>query len=174
MMYIRELFVTAEESLVLARPESDPLREQDSLQEAQVVEFRLDATSQIAGVIFDLRQALQLREANTGVLMARGLVDFRWISHRRDGALTAWSVESSRPRLEHGGVLLNLGMGPQPGASLLVQAERATFYLGNSQGLSETPPNYMGADRRSLGAEIPGWDSRIELVRASDLVGGLS
>ncbi|MFI5712276.1 hypothetical protein [Kribbella sp. NPDC051620] len=59
-------------------PEMDPLTEEDALQEAQVLDVRYDALAGVVGIIFELRQALQLQEANTGVLVACGVHTLTW------------------------------------------------------------------------------------------------
>src|SRR4051794_19506320 len=79
-------------------PEMDPLTEEDALQEAQLLDVRFDALAGFVGLVFELRQALQLREANTGVLVAHGVRTLTWSGPSRDTTLTAWSVGSSVPR----------------------------------------------------------------------------
>ena len=54
-------------------PEMDPLTEEDASQEAQAAGVRFDALTRVVGIIFERRQALQLRKANTGVLTAHGV-----------------------------------------------------------------------------------------------------
>lgn len=48
-----------------AKPEMDPLTEVGALQEAQLLGLKFDAVSGVAGLLFELRMALQLRETNT-------------------------------------------------------------------------------------------------------------
>lgn len=143
-------------------PEVDPLTDEDALQGAQVLDIRFDAMACVAGILFELRQALQLREANTGVLIAHGVHEIAWSGPNRDTALTAWSVGSSFPQAK--GVLfgLNLVMWPHPGAQLSLTAERAAFFVGNVPGLTDAPPDYTNADRVTLGRKVAGWDSSFE------------
>lgn len=79
-------------------PEMDPLTEEDALQEAQVAGVRFDALTRVVGIIFERRQALQLREANTGVLIAHGVWELSWSGSKRDEGLSAWPIDSSVPR----------------------------------------------------------------------------
>src|SRR4051812_7788129 len=60
------------------QPEADLLTERDALQEAGLVGFRVDAGLSRVEVLFDLRQALQFREANTAVLVAHGIDKVEW------------------------------------------------------------------------------------------------
>ncbi|MEU4192302.1 hypothetical protein AB0E69_10405 [Kribbella sp. NPDC026611] len=147
-------------------PEMDPLAEVDALQEAQAVDVRFDALAGIAGIIFDLRQALQLQEADTGVLVARGVRELTWTGPSRDTALTAWSIGSSVPRRGNGFFSLSLMMWPHPGAHLTLTAEGAAFFVGHVPGLSEVPVDYSDRDRGTLIGEVASWESLFAPVRA--------
>lgn len=147
-------------------PDMDPLTEEDALQEAQVVGVRFDALAMVAGILFELRQALQLREANTGVLVAHGVRELAWAGPGRDTALTAWSVGSSVPRVEDRFFGLSLVMWPHPGARLSLTAESAAFFVGDVPGFPEAPPDYTVRDRGALGHEVACWDSPFEPVSA--------
>lgn len=147
-------------------PEMDPLTEEDALQEAQVIDVRFDALTGVAGILFELRQALQLQEANTGVLVARGVRELTWAGPRSDAPLTAWSIGSSAPSAKDRLFGLSLVMWPHPGAQLTLTAESAAFFVGDVPGLPAAPPDYGSGDRCLIAAEIPGWDSPFEPVSA--------
>ena len=119
----------------LSLPEMDPLTEDDALQEAQVLDVRFDALTGVVGILFELRQALQLEEANTGVLVARGVRELTWSGPRRDTALTAWSIGSSVPQAKDRLFSLSLVMWPHPGARLSLTAESAALDVGHGPGL---------------------------------------
>ncbi len=61
-----------------SQPEMDPVTREDALQEAQLLDVRLNALRLTVGLLFELRLALQLRESNTGVLVARGVCMLSW------------------------------------------------------------------------------------------------
>jgi hypothetical protein len=149
-----------------AMPEMDPLTEVDALQEAQVLDVRFDALTLTVGLLFELRMALQLREANTGVLVARGVRELSWSGPGRAQGLTAWTVGGSVPRPDQGLFRLELGMWPVPGAQLNLLAESAAFFAVDVPGLSEAPPDYTDLDRLGVSAELAGWDSPFEPVHA--------
>lgn len=86
-----------------AQPEMDPLTENDALQEAQLLDVRVDALRSTVGLLFELRVALQLREANTGALVAHGVRKISWSSSPRPTPRTAWNVMSPTPRCSAGG-----------------------------------------------------------------------
>lgn len=143
-------------------PEVDPLTEEDALQEAHVLDIRFDALAGVAGILFELRQALQLFEASTGVLVASGVRELGWTGPARDTALTAWSVGSSVPSATDGLFGLSLVMWPHPGARLTLRAASAAFFVGDVPGLAEAPPDYTDRDRAVLGRDVAGWDSPFE------------
>ena len=147
-------------------PEMDPLTEDDALQEAQVLDVRFDALTGVAAILFELRQALQIQEASTGVLVARGVRELMWSGPGRDEALTAWSVGSSVPSAKDRLFGLSLVMWPHPGAQLTLTAESAAFFVGDVPGLHEAPPDYTVGDRREIAAEVAGWNSAFEPVSA--------
>lgn len=93
-------------------PEMDSLTEEDALQEAQVLDVRFDALAGVVRILFELRQALQLQEANTGVLVAHGVRELTWSGPSRDARLTAWSVGSSVPQAKDQLFCLSLVMWP--------------------------------------------------------------
>lgn len=154
-----------------SRPEVDPLTEEDALQEAQVLDVQFDAVAGVAGILLELRQALQLREANTGVLIARGVRELTWSGPSRDTPLTAWSIGSSVPQAQDRLFRLSLVLWPHPGAWLSLTAEAAAFFAGVIPGLTEAPPDYTDRDGATLGHEVARWDSIFEPVSAVFLDG---
>ncbi len=153
-------------------PDMDPLVEAGALQDAHVVDVRFDALAGVLGVIFELRQALQLRAANTGVLVARGVREWAWSAPARDTPLAAWPVESSVPTVSDHRFGLRLVMWPHPGAEFTVNAESAAFFIGNAAGLSEAPPDYTEHDRMTVADQVATWDSLFEPVGAAFLDAG--
>ena len=75
---IRDLFWLPGRRLFAAKPEMDPLTEDLSLVESQLLGVRFEALTNAIGLLFDLRQALQLRSANTGVLIVNEVEQFQW------------------------------------------------------------------------------------------------
>lgn len=147
-------------------PEMDPLTEDDALQEAQVLDVRFHALAGVVGVLFELRQALQLQEANTGILVADGVRELTWSGPSRDTDLTAWSVGSSVPSANGRLFSMNLVMWPHPGAHLSLTAESAAFFVGEVPGLSKTPTDYSDYDRALVVGEVASWESWFEPVSA--------
>ena len=139
-MKVRDLLAGAELSGLVGSPEMDPLTEKDALQEARLNEVVFDAVNMSAGLLFDLRGALQLRTAYTGLLVLYGVQDFGWHSDLRLTTRTAWNVVGSAPFNQGGVVHLNLFFFPD--AEMTVVARSAAFYAGDVPGLPGTPPDF--------------------------------
>lgn len=146
-----------------SKPEMDPLTEEDALMESQVLDVRFDTLRGRVAVLFELRLALQLREGNTGLLIADGVTALEWDAAPRETARTAWNVVGSVPRVARGVLELRLGMLPQ--AELLVRAGSAAFYSGDVPGLLEIP-DYGEASDAELTAKLAQWDSDFSPRRA--------
>lgn len=95
-----------------AQPEMDPLTEEDALREAQLLDVPFDALRSTVGLLFELRLVLQLRQGNTGVLVAREVRELSWTAGPRSTAKTAWTVGGSVPRNTDRQFALELGMWP--------------------------------------------------------------
>ncbi len=144
----------------LPPPATNPLTQEDSLREAQVMGVRLDSLTGEVGVLFELRMALEYWEtADTGVLVAEGVRRLAWTGPQREPGRTAWSAGGSRVEVHDGLLWLSLGMWPAPGATLEVVAERAVFVGGRVPGIGDTPPDYTG-DEVTIVARLASWDSQ--------------
>jgi hypothetical protein len=146
-----------------AQPEMDPLTEEGALQEAQLVDIRFDALRSTVGLLFELRLALQLREANTGVLVARGVRELSWTAGPRSTGRTAWVVGGSIPHNEDR--LFGLKLGMWPDAQLALRAESAAFFAGDVPGLDPIP-NYVDDDEATIRAHLAGWRSEFVPIHA--------
>lgn len=146
-------------------PEMDPLAEDDALQEAQLLDVRFDALRSTAALLFELRTALQLREANTGVLIARGVRTLAWSSGPRETERTAWTVGSSVVTSSDRLFGLELGLWPAPGSQLTLAAESAAFFAGDVPGLDRIP-DYLDDDEPTIRAQLASWQSEFVPVSA--------
>lgn len=165
MITVEDLLRPSPELRSLAQPDMDPLTEDDALQEAQLLDIRVDALRLTVGLLFDLRSALQLRDANTGILVAHVVRELTWSAGSRDTDLTSWTVGGSVT--QHDGLFgLKLGLWPSPGAHLSLVAERAQFVAGDIPGLPETPPNYGDDDDRTIRAGLAHWAAQFSPTHA--------
>lgn len=139
-----------------AVPEMNPLTESDALAEAQVLSVQFDALTLTLAVLFEMRTALQLRESNTGLLIARDVRQFHWKSAARTPGRTAWNVIGSTPSTNQG--LFGLQLLVWPKAEMAIYAERAAFYAGDVPGLDGPPPDYVD-DEQTVRSHIADWRS---------------
>ncbi len=146
-----------------AQPEMDPLTEDDALQDAQLLDVRIDALRSTVGLLFELRVALQLREANVGVLVAHGIRKISWSASPRSTARTAWNVIASTSRCADRLFGLNLRCWPE--GHLELSAEDAAFFAGDVPDIGAAPPDY-GGDESTIRAGLAGWRSTFKPVHA--------
>lgn len=146
-------------------PEMDPLTEDDALQEAQLLDVRFDALRSTAGLLFELRTALQLREANTGVLILRGVQTLAWKASPRETERTAWTVGGSVVTTADRLFGLELGLWPAPGAQMTLSAQGAAFLAGDVPGLDRIP-DYLDDDEVTIRARLASWQSEFDPVSA--------
>jgi len=146
-----------------SQPEMDPLTEDGALLEAQLLDIRFDALRSTVGLLFEMRTAWQLREANTGVLVCRGVREIFWEAEPRTTDKTAWVVGESTPNNENRLFGLSLGMF---GAFLSLVAESAAFFCGDVPGLVRRIPDYGREQDAAVRSQLPGWHSTFVPVRA--------
>jgi len=144
----------------------DPLRQPVVLQESQILEVLFDAVTNVAGVLLELRQSIDLDEANTGVLVCRGLDSLAW-QGSTSWELTAWSIVGCEIQHMDGSICLTLSLSPS--ATLKLTITRVEFYLIDVPRIGEAPPNYAKNDRAKVASYVAGWDSHFEMVGASSL-----
>jgi hypothetical protein len=164
MMTPRDLIAGAPVTAMVGSPEMDPLTEKDALQEARLNEVLFDAVNMRVGLLFDLRGALQLRMAYTGLLVLGGVESFSWASERRSTARTAWNVVGSVPVNEDGVVTLRLFFFPD--AEMTVAARSAAFFAGDVPGLPDRVPDFAWSDEE-VAAGMASMDSLFEPTQAT-------
>jgi hypothetical protein len=150
-------------------PDMDPLIENDALQEAQLLDLRVHALSSTAGLLFELRTALQFEYGNAAVLIVRGLQKSTWRATQRSGERTAWSVVGSE--MHAGSGLVGLNVTFSPGSSIEIVGTSAEFYVLDVSGIGEAPPDYCADGEGSIRTGLPGWGCSFSLLQASYLEG---
>lgn len=150
-----DLFHDPERRSYASMPEADALTEEGALQEAALVGVCFDATTASVGLLFDLRGAIQVRDASVAVLIARGVTRLDWVNdHGRPGRI--WhAVTGSIPDNADGRFSLLLGFAPD--AELRLEAKAAEFYVGDMPGIEGAPPDFVEDDEETIRAGMPGW-----------------
>jgi hypothetical protein len=160
----RELIAGAPVAAMVGSPEMDPLTEEHALQDARLNETLFDAVNMRAGLLFDLRGAMQLRMAYTGLIVLGGVESFAWRAERRFTKRFSWAVDASRPANKDG--VLSLSLTFYHGAGLTVVARSAAFYAGDVPGLPDAPPDFAGSDAE-VAAGMASMDSPFEPTQAT-------
>jgi hypothetical protein len=148
-----------------AQPEMDALNEADALQECQLLDVGFDAVRGDLGLIFELRTALQLREGNTGLIVASGVLSLAWHAEHQSSELIARTVLDSKPTHSVGQFHLSLGLWPR--ATFEFDAREAAFFVGNVRGLPDAPPDYVDGDYAAIRSALPSWNSPFDPVHAT-------
>lgn len=162
-MIIEDLLAGWEQLVFSEAPDVNPLTDEDALQEAQLLDVRFDAVRSSVGLLFELRNALQIRTANTGVLVAQEVTRLSWSARPRPTVRTAWSIIDSSPK--HEDQVFDLRLTMFPSAQLELAARNASFYIGDVQGIGDAPPDY-GDKEDVIRVGLPGWSSTLSAVRA--------
>ena len=160
----RELIAGAPVAAMVGSPEMDPLTEEHALQDARLNEVLFDAVNMRAGLLFDLRGAMQLRMAYTGLIVLGGVEAFTWRAERRFTKRFSWNVDASRPDNKDGVVSLRLTF--YHGAGLTVVARGAAFYAGDVPGLPDRVPDFAWSDAE-VAAGMASMDSPFEPTQAT-------
>lgn len=161
-MLLEELLISRTE--VGQAPIMDALSEAGALQEAQLLDVRVCALTSTVGLLFDLRTALQLRTANTAVVIGRGVQEFSWSAEHRKSARTAWNVTASEPERADP---FSLWLSFFPRARLGLVSERAEFYVGDVPRLDPIPPDYGFDDEARIKLGLATWTSIFEPMQAT-------
>ncbi|WP_370614484.1 hypothetical protein [Mumia sp. Pv 4-285] len=151
------------------RPEVDPLVDADAMEEAQLLDVRIDALRRTVGLLFELRVAMNLRHSDVAVVIAHGVRDFAFEPHRWYPKLTAWSVGIWTPSASN--EYFNLEFGMDPDADCRLVADRACFYGVEVPGLPANPPDYTTYDDDLIRSGLPSWQSQFTLVNATTFEG---
>jgi hypothetical protein len=147
-----------------AAPEANALLDPDALQEAALLDIRLNLVASSAWFLFDCRGALQIRAGNTAVLAVQGVRSLRWQGQSR-GPRTWHAVLGWTPRIVNNGLLLRADMSP--GGQLEVLGTTGEFYVGDVAGGDDPPPNFISASDAEVRAGLAQWNSGFEPIHAS-------
>jgi hypothetical protein len=151
----------------MALPDVDPFRQSDALQEAQLLEARVEALTSTVGLLFELRTAMHFTEGNAAVLIARGAREFNWSAETRLTGKTAWNVVGSEPLIAN--KIFTLELDFLPISQLRVAARSVEFYVGNMDGLGDQLPDYVEDDDATVRANLASWHSPFAPLQAAFL-----
>jgi hypothetical protein len=136
--------------------EFDPLSEDDSLQEAQVLDIRFEVAAGVAWLLLDCRGALHIDEGNTAVLAAQSIRHLEWLGSGHS-SWYAHTILGSRSRVDDPTWSLELELDPR--SRLLLLAERGQLFVGDVPGCDNAPPDYTEDDDATIRAGTADWQS---------------
>lgn len=169
MMTIEDLLLGSQPQIAVRPPEVDPLREVDTLQEAQLLDVRISVLGSAVGLLLELRTSLQFDEGNAALLVVRGLRDLQWHGVQTLSPITAFTVVSSKTsNSETGPLRVELGMFPS--GSLRIDGIAAEFHVMDVTGIGEAPPDYSDGFFEGIKNSLPSWSSQCSLLLTSHLV----
>ncbi|TRV71557.1 hypothetical protein FKN01_31580 [Streptomyces sp. 130] len=165
MKRIEELFLDNTDGVVGDPIDWDPLREPDALQEVGLLDCRICPLTGRAGLLLDMRTALQYRAGNAALLVVRGLQAFRWHEEALERGLLNFAVMSSAPSTVKKTWQMDIGLFPD--GELRVAGTAAEFYLVDVNGIPEAPPDYQRRGLREVRDDLSWWDSDCTVLQSS-------
>ncbi|MEV5886254.1 hypothetical protein AB0L74_26655 [Streptomyces sp. NPDC052020] len=157
MTSIEDLFRGSQDGTPADPVDWDPLRESDALQETGLLDCRVCPLTGRAGLLLDMRSALQYRTGNAALLVVRGLASFQWNEEPLERDLLSFAIMSSTPSAARKGWRMDLDLFP--GGELSVTGQGADFYLLEAEGVPDAPPDYTGRKLNEVREGLPWWVS---------------
>lgn len=148
----------------LAPAESDPFTEEDALDEAQVLDVRVDAVNGLVGVLLELRLAMGFTDGDTALLVLRDVESFSW---RAEPAAGRRVREVSGVAVDRSGGRVRLSLELGRGQALTCAGSSAQFYVLEVEGLDEAPPDYTGDDEDVVQEGLAQWHSPCRVLQAA-------
>ncbi len=152
------------------RPDEDPLRVEDALQEAQILDVRCECVTQTVGILLEMRMAFAGGANLAALIVGRGVRDFGWEctkTNTGDGSSFghAWTIGDTI--VTRDGTLLKLRIVGISNAQLRVSAHDFEYYLAEVPGLDSAPPDYGEGPDEVVRTNLPDWKRPVTLVGSS-------
>ncbi|MFD5552228.1 hypothetical protein ACFWIA_00115 [Streptomyces sp. NPDC127068] len=141
---------------------ADPLADDDALDGARLLDTRMDPGTATGAVLFDLRESVAYPTASAGLLVVRGVREFRYAVADPDAVSGAVSVVSSTP--VDGDEAFALRLGTAPYAAVLLGGESAEFHVLDVPTMQPADGEYSGGEGSVLGRPLPGWDTECTVL----------
>nr|BFD81460.1 hypothetical protein StreXyl84_08610 [Streptomyces sp. Xyl84] len=165
MISIEELF-TGTADVTRADPfDWDPLREEAALQEVHLLDCRVSPPTGRAGLLLDMRTALQYDTGNAALLVVRGLHTFRWVEEPLERTLLPFAIMNSVPSVARRQWRMDIGLFPD--GELSLSGTAAEFHLLQAAGIPEGLPDYSEHRLDEIRADLPWWDSGCTVLQSS-------
>ena len=166
MTRVEDLFTGAADGASADPIDWDPMQESDALQEVGLLDCRMCPLTGRAGLLLDMRTALQYRTGNAALLVVRGLHSFQWSEEPFERTLTAFTIMSSAPATSRR--LWQMRIGLFPDGELSVSGKAADFHLLDVDGTLEAPPDYSERTLNEVRKDLPWWGSECTVLQSSN------
>ncbi|MCX4972695.1 hypothetical protein [Streptomyces sp. NBC_00620] len=166
MTSVEALLTTAETGTSADPIGWDPLREPDALQEVGLLDCRVCPLTGRAGLLLDMRSALQYRTGNAALLVVRGLRSFHWDEEPLERDLRPFTIMSSTPSAAKKKEW-RMDIGLIPDGELSVTGKNADFYLLEAEGVPDAPPLFLERQLHEVRDGLPWWDSECTVLNSS-------
>ncbi|MFD6414333.1 hypothetical protein [Nocardia asteroides] len=143
----------------------DPLRETDALQEVGLLDCRVCPLTGRAGLLLDMRTALQYRTGNAALLVVRGLASFTWSEEPLERNLLSFAIMSSLPSEARKTWRMELDLVPDGRLSIAGMA--AEFHLLDAAGVPDAIPDYTDRILSEVQEGLPRWDSECRVLQSA-------
>ncbi len=118
-------------------PEMDALTELEALDEAALLDVRLNAVDSSAWLLFDCKGALQVRAGNTAIVVLKSIRSVEWTCSQPK--LRAWRYILGWEPISQGG-LLRVKFFTDDTGEFRATCLAAEFYVGDIPGGDDAPP----------------------------------
>jgi len=148
-------------------PDGNPFLDNGALQEAALLDVRLDWMRSRAWLLFDCKGALQIRAGNTAVLVVHRVSLFSLIAHSTPRKATYPSVVAWEPSVIGGRLTLDAGL--LPATELAIIGAGGEFFVGDVPGMDAAPPDLTEAGDDEITAGFATWSSEFLPIQAGFL-----
>ena len=147
-------------------PEMDALTEAGALDEAALLDVRINTVDSSAWLLFDCKGALQVRAGNTAIVVLKLIRTLEWTCS--EPSSRGWQyVLGWQPASEEG--VLGVSFLTGDTGAFRATCAAGEFYVGDVRGGDEAPPNFMSATDQEIREGLAKWSSLFTPVRASFL-----
>lgn len=162
MIRVIDVVLGAGRAVAAAGAGEDPFREDGVLAETQVVGVISVPGADVAGLLLDLRTALQLDEGNAGLLVARGGALIEADASGVGVPPQALPVVASSTFQDRGRATVRLAT--HPAGSFTVGGAKLSFHVLDVSSIPDVPPDYTDPDWSWTSDQLPQWGSGCEIL----------
>lgn len=160
-------FLTSPKRLGTAgAPQVDALTEAAALEEAALIDIRVNPVAASAWLLFDCKGALEVSTGNTAILVVKSLEHLEWVCPSPVPP-SWWTVWGWRPTTSEGLFVIDFVL--DGGGAFRAKGTAAEFFVGDVPGGDEAPPDFTAASAEEIREGLVQWTSPFTPISASFL-----